>query len=550
MLRRILPPLLSTIAILGCPSGAVTAEPLPAPGVTSITSIYNSIPDITLAMTGYFTTGVALVDINGDGAPDLILANGNDMSPQPLVVYLNEAAAGNPNIFGPWPDWYSEEIAYFNGIAVGDVNGDGWPDVAVAVPFDKTRDISTGSVQVFFNHGGKLEAQPSYVSALCGCAPMSVAFADVDGDGDLDLVAAVPIAGKGMWPGNEVTPGRSQIYLNQGGSLGLEPTWLSDPMIAGAVVAADINQDGFLDLAFSAQQTSVFYGRPPGKGEFPLPVKPDWVSAPPGFAFSYGIDAGSPRRAGDHFPPVLKVPSKDGLQITVSTLCLEQKLASRSLVPFFHPAMGSACRSQFLSFQPETGEEPVWGSIQARQNASKLLLADLNADGYLELLGDQLGLGGTDDPDLGGPLWIFQGTAKGWGAIYTYQNEPTAWRSGQGLAVANLQCPGAIEQRALTFAATAQLTVLTLPERIVTVKKVTRGDRPARYAWAPGTNWVSLATPLALGETATVTYEVSPILDIALGVWNPQNGSNLYLSFLDASRCKRLSSTNRPSKKE
>src|SRR5438105_2090066 len=74
-------------------------------------------------VTGGGPTAVAVGDLNGDGKPDLVIANGNAGT---ISVLLN---AGNGT--------FAAAVNYTVGsqpvsIAIGDVNGDGAPDLAVA----------------------------------------------------------------------------------------------------------------------------------------------------------------------------------------------------------------------------------------------------------------------------------------------------------------------------------------------------------------------------------------------------------------------------------
>ena len=75
------------------------------------------------------STGGAFADINKDGWLDFVVANGNDISIQKLVVYYNN---GN-GTFPTTPNWQSADSDYHGHLDVGDVNADGWPDVAVSV---------------------------------------------------------------------------------------------------------------------------------------------------------------------------------------------------------------------------------------------------------------------------------------------------------------------------------------------------------------------------------------------------------------------------------
>ncbi|HEY3270839.1 MAG TPA: VCBS repeat-containing protein [Geothrix sp.] len=138
----------------------------------------------------YYPTGVQPVairaaDLNGDGKLDLLTANyGASLSPgtQGLSVLIQGATAGT----------FLPPVHYTTGyrstaLAVGDLNGDGKLDVAVAnagLPGDP------GSVAVFLQDPaipGALRAPTIYRGAW---GPMGVAIGDMNGDGRPDLVLA------------------------------------------------------------------------------------------------------------------------------------------------------------------------------------------------------------------------------------------------------------------------------------------------------------------------------------------------------------------------
>ncbi len=524
-------------------SGAETARgrsgPSPdcgsvGPG-SPIPCIYQKTPNFSFQLTGDFATGLALADINGDGYDDLVVANGNDFSPQLLKVYYNRSGQNPPILFNPLPDWSSVESAYRMGIAVGDVNGDGWLDVAVAIPFNSTMNPATGGIEIFLNRGGQLESWPSYRTADAYMA-LQGAFADVDADGDLDLVAAAFLEGPGVFPTDltRTQPGRARIYLNNAGALATSPAWLSGPLGAEDVIAADINQDGRMDLAFSAPRASVFYGGPPGgAGQVPLPFTPSWQSAEPGFVSSYSIDAGF---LGKSTGTSTQLPQPgSGLMLAVSSGCMGQ--GELNQLGKSSSSGQPGCQSFFSAYLPRKGSTNIWKS-QPVPNASKLLLADLNADGILDMVADQWGVIDVQQPQLiGGPLWFFQGSLTGFplpGPTLVTQTQ----RVGEGLAAGDLTKRATVELEH-TFTATQSVTVLTLPQRIVRVSGVERkkngGWQPLsalEYAFAPGNNWVSLARPLLPGETAKVVYETSPVMDVVEAVLNPQWGNDIYLSFI------------------
>jgi hypothetical protein len=135
-------------------------------------------------VTGVQPVAIKAADLNGDGKLDLLTANfGAATTPgtQGLSVLLQGAA-------GTFAAPVSYTTAYRpSGLAVGDLNGDGRLDVAVAcqgLPGDP------GAVSVLLQSPttpGTLLAAVDYRGVS---GPMGVALADMDGDGRPDLVLA------------------------------------------------------------------------------------------------------------------------------------------------------------------------------------------------------------------------------------------------------------------------------------------------------------------------------------------------------------------------
>lgn len=188
------------------------------------------------------STGGAFADINKDGWLDFVVANGNDISIQKLVVYYN-----NENgTFPAAPNWQSTDSDYHGHLDVGDVNNDGWPDVAVSVYIGTGGFTTPGKVKLYLNNNGTLSSNPDWVSGDL-LYTFSCAFGDADGDGDLDLA----VAGGEAYYNN---PAQPRIYYNNGGVLENLPSWKGTTSIYSYDVNwADFDNDGDLDLVFAGE---------------------------------------------------------------------------------------------------------------------------------------------------------------------------------------------------------------------------------------------------------------------------------------------------------
>lgn len=188
------------------------------------------------------STGGAFADINKDGWLDFVVANGNDISIQKLVVYYNDGTGTFPTT----PNWQSTDGNYHSHCDVGDVNQDGWPDVAVSVYIGNGGFTTPGKVKLYLNNNGTLSSNPDWVSAD-EFYTFSCAFGDADGDGDLDLA----VAGGEAYYSN---PAQPRIYYNISGMLETLPSWKGTASIYSYDVDwADFDNDGDLDLVFAGE---------------------------------------------------------------------------------------------------------------------------------------------------------------------------------------------------------------------------------------------------------------------------------------------------------
>jgi len=125
--------------------------------------------------TGTSPVAVALSDVNGDGIPDLAVANYNSYTVSVLLGNGNGTFQGQQTFAAG-----SRPLS----VALGDVNGDGKPDIAVANLGERFAYDSSVSV-LLGNGNGTFQGQETFAA---GSAPFSVALGDVNGDGRPDLV--------------------------------------------------------------------------------------------------------------------------------------------------------------------------------------------------------------------------------------------------------------------------------------------------------------------------------------------------------------------------
>jgi hypothetical protein len=137
--------------------------------------------------TGRGPYSVAIGDLNGDGKADLASANCGSTSPNgpcfraepnTVSVLLNRG----DGTFQPKVDYRAGRTPY--SVAIGDLNGDSRPELVTA-----NLNFKANSVSVLANKGdGSFHAKVDYEA---GDGPVSVTIGDLNGDGKPDLAAAI-----------------------------------------------------------------------------------------------------------------------------------------------------------------------------------------------------------------------------------------------------------------------------------------------------------------------------------------------------------------------
>ena len=223
-------------------------------------------PLVTYGAGGFNSDSMAIADVNGDGIPDLIVANS--------CASASDCANGTVGVLlGNGDGSFRTAALYDSGgndpssIAIADVNGDRKPDVIVT-------HYSSGDVGVLLGNGdGTLKTAALYDSG--GWFANSVAVGDVNGDGKSDLLVATncarfdftcgsplaPVRG-GFAPAmSDLKPGSVGVLLGNGdGTFQAASNYETGTYRAKSIALADVNADGRLDVIVTNQVTSSLLG--------------------------------------------------------------------------------------------------------------------------------------------------------------------------------------------------------------------------------------------------------------------------------------------------
>jgi subtilisin family serine protease len=192
----------------------------------------------------FATTQVVLKDLNGDGLPDITLID-EGLAVPGAHTYLNNGDGTFKHA-----DYFFESdssVVVPTAVAVGDMDGDGCPDTVTVE--------ALGLVRIFKgNCDGTVQGLPNLTTIGAGEAPISVALADMNGDGKLDVITGGGFFGVGAGEGEEASDLVTVLVGDGKGDLAVAKVYRTEPTLVGLAVT-DLNGDGKPDVVAASQAT-------------------------------------------------------------------------------------------------------------------------------------------------------------------------------------------------------------------------------------------------------------------------------------------------------
>jgi FG-GAP-like repeat len=276
-----------------------------------------------------------IADLNGDGYLDVVVTT---LSALPNIHYRLTILLGSADgTLRPYSFYnlmsFTDRPLWPDPLRIGDVNGDGIPDIVMLVSAVRPVALFFGNGDGTFWFGGEVEL---------GFEGRGLALGDLNGDSILDIVVG--------WSDTTQlpTPHKAVVRLGQGGGVFGPASSYDVNVVPGSLALADLNRDGILDLV-------VANARLDG-----------------GVSISLGVGDGS-------FGPPHRIDSRSSTLFAVSDLSGDGKL-DLALFGYGHPAV--------VTLLPGEGDGSFGEPHEVEVNvfASDITAGDLNRDGREDLV--------------------------------------------------------------------------------------------------------------------------------------------------------------------
>ena len=308
-------------------------------------------------LPGDGTAGVAIADLNHDGFSDVILANEFNGTKTELHSFIYW---GNEKGYSPTNRTELPTTAAA-AVAVADLNGDGHLELVFASSGNSYQFSKAGSDYTFLRAasdiywGSANGYSPERVSQLTTYNARDVKVVDLNGDAHPDIIFAEQ--------GEAGHPGGIRIYWgNARGNYSKHQTQFLGGVAIAAVTIADLNHDGYPEILL-ANQTRVNRKGGPSTSDYPIPSYIYWGSA-----------------SGYHAKRRSELPTAGARDVKVADLNGDGL-----------PDIVYANRAGGASYiYWGTGEIPEFSPLQRTAlpttHASRCAIADLNGDGRPDLI--------------------------------------------------------------------------------------------------------------------------------------------------------------------
>jgi len=198
---------------------------------------FQGLSRMTFTTDAEYSFGIAVGDVNGNGAPDVFMVNFGSTG-KTSQLYIND---GNGNFTDMTSTLMPSNVGYGGSAVMGDVDGDKDVDIILGSRTSGQR------LQLFLNDGkGKFTDASKQISPLPTNFFYDMDIGDVDFDGDLDLVCG----------SSSVT---NRLFINDGKGNFKDVTGIQFPTATEGVwgvTLVDVDRDIDLDVVFTSSSST------------------------------------------------------------------------------------------------------------------------------------------------------------------------------------------------------------------------------------------------------------------------------------------------------